>query len=191
MPQKSGLLGNEMDLMPDIAFKCMSAIFRIRDLFLDFNKQLTPFQIKMGQTVIDYGCGTGSYLKRASILVGEHGTVYAMDIHPLSIERVKKRIQKENLKNITPILVKDYSCLVEDNTADVIYALDMFHMVKYPDRFLKELNRLLKAGGRLFLEDGHQSREKTKAKILKTGLWEIISEEKRHVACIPLKQPNP
>ncbi|MEA2037450.1 MAG: class I SAM-dependent methyltransferase [Nanoarchaeota archaeon] len=178
--------GNERERMPDIAFRMMSFIFKICDIFSSVDKRIDYFGIKEGFTVIDYGCGPGRYLKRASQLVGGRGRVYAADIHKLAIESVKKRIEKYNLKNVEPILTKGYFCSIDEHAADVIYALDMFHMIKEPDLFLKELHRLLKRGGYLIIEDGHQPRNKTKSKINNSKIWKISEETKGHLKCKPL-----
>lgn len=182
---KKVLCGNEMDRMPNFAFRMMAFLFNVADVFKSPAKRLDPFHIKKGQTVIDYGSGTGRYIKQASEQVGESGTVYAVDIQPLAVESAFRQIEKHNLKNVKPIQTDGITVNIPAHTADVIYALDMFHMVKDTDTFLKELNRLMKSDGTLYLEDGHQPREKTKEKILNSGCWVIAEETKTFVTCKP------
>jgi len=74
-----------------------------------------------------------------------------------------------------------------DEAADLIYALDMFHMVKDTGSFLKELNRISRKDGILIIEDGHQPRALSKEKIINSGYWEITGEEKRFLKCTPAK----
>ncbi len=73
--------------------------------------------------------------------------------------------------------VVDYGCgparFLKDTSIDVIYALDMFHMIKKSDEFLSEFYRILKLAGTVILEDGHQSRTSTKEKIKKFGLFKM------------------
>ena len=83
-------------------------------------------------------------------------------------------------------MVNGYTCELNDNTADIIYALDMFHMIKNPALFLKELNRLIKKDGFLIIEDGHQLRSKTKKKIESSGVWSIVEETKDYLKCTPV-----
>ena len=186
MNVKKNISGYEMEKMLNIAFRCMSFIFSIRDIFFPVDKKLEKFNIKEGFTIVDYGCGPGSYLKKASGLVGEKGKVFALDIHELAIKKIKKKSRKYNLKNVFPILVNGYTCELNDNTADIIYALDMFHMIKNPALFLKELNRLIKKDGFLIIEDGHQLRSKTKKKIESSGVWSIVEETKDYLKCTPV-----
>lgn len=173
------------DRMPDSAFKLMNLSFKLRDLFGHPDKKLAAFGIKEGFTVIDYGCGPGRYLKRASELVGPHGKVYAADIHELAIEQVREVIRLNSLSNLETVQLNGYACPLEDETADLIYALDMFHMVSKPEPFLRELHRLVKKNGILILEDGHQPRKVTTAKIDSVKIWDIVGETKQHVTCRP------
>ncbi len=186
MSVKKYFCGNEMEKMPNVSFKIMSFMFRFRDYFFPVDKRLDSFGIKKGFTVIDYGCGTGSYLKKTSQLVGEKGKVYSVDIHELAIKSAKKKIEKYNLKNVELVLAKGYSCKIKSHVVDMIYALDMFHMIKEPNLFLKELHRLLKKDGFLIIDYGHQSHDKAKKKINDSKLWEIIKEEKDYLKCVPV-----
>ena len=177
--------GVDQDRMPNIAFKMMATVFKIRDCFFSLDKLLDQFEIKNGQTVIDYGCGTGTYISKASRLVGERGRVYAVDIHELAIEEINRKIRRENLNNVAGILTNGNHTPLEDNTADIIFALDMLHMVSDHRSFLKELNRISKPDGVLFIDDGHQPREKARGKILSSGAWSIVEENKRYMKCKP------
>ncbi|MBN1635997.1 MAG: methyltransferase domain-containing protein [Deltaproteobacteria bacterium] len=179
--------GNRAEMVPDLAFKLMALMFAIRDKIVKVDKLLDEFGICPGQVIVDYGCGPGSYIKRASELVGSQGRVYAVDIHALAIEAVKKRIRKENLINVTGVLAQGEHRMLDDNCADIIYALDMFHMVKEPGTFLHELRRILKSSGVLFISDGHQKRVHAKAKINASEAWMIVDENFHYMKCIPLK----
>jgi len=182
---KKILFGNGMDRMPNWAFKMMSLVFKVTDILKSPTGKLDPFNIQEGQIVIDYGCGTGRYLKQASQSVGEHGLVYAIDIHELAIESTFRQIKRFNLKNVMPILTDGKNVNLSSHLADVLYALDMFHMVIDTKGFLKELNRLAKPEGLLYLEDGHQPRSLTRQKVLESGCWDIIGEHKSFISCRP------
>ncbi len=174
-----------MDRMPDWAFRMMAFMFNLTDKFISPDKRLVPFDIRKGQVVVDYGCGTGRYLRSASRLVGDTGKVYAVDIHELAISGAQNMISKFNLKNVTPVLTDGRSVNIPDQSADLIYALDMFHMVSDPNGFLKELCRITKPGGILYLEDGHQPRSLSKKKVLDSGSWTILEETGKHMKCKP------
>jgi ubiquinone/menaquinone biosynthesis C-methylase UbiE len=180
---KKAMFGNDMDRMPDWAFKTMAFMFRVTDLFISPAGKLDPFNIQKGQTVVDYGSGTGRYLEQAAKLVGQTGIVYAVDIQPLAVESAKNLAVKRSLPNIRPILTDGKSVNIPVGSVDVIYALDMFHMVSDHQGILGELHRIARPGGLLFLEDGHQPREKSKEKVLLSGQWEIVEETKGFLKC--------
>jgi len=188
---KIGLFGNNMDRMPRFAFRMMKWMFDVRDRFVSVGSLLDQFGIERGQTVVDYGCGPGSYLRHASELVGPKGRVLAIDIHELAIAAVKKRIAKESWTNVSAVLTDGSNTPIADDTADIIYALDMFHMVSQPDVFMGELNRICKENGFLFIDNGHQSRKEARAKIMTSGLWGIVEEKKRYMKCRPIKKDMP
>ncbi len=185
---KKVMCGNEMDRMPNWAFKMMAFMFNATDLLKSPNRRLDAFGIQKGQTVVDWGCGTGRYLKQASELVGDKGTVYAVDIHQLAIEAAANIASKYNLQNVHPVLTDGKSVNIPPQKADLVYALDMFHMVKDTKAFLTELCRITKPDGVLILEDGHQPRALAKEKVNNSGCWEIISETKAYMKCRPKNQ---
>jgi ubiquinone/menaquinone biosynthesis C-methylase UbiE len=184
---KNLLFGNEVERMPDFTFRLMKLFFVFYYFFNPAIKKLRKFGIKPGSTVIDYGCGTGACIKAATELTGESGTVYAVDVHELAIASVEKLKKKHNLTNVTTVFSDGKKSDIKDNTADLVYALDMFHMVKEPDLFLKELCRITKNNGVLIIEDGHQPRSVSKEKIMSSVSWKIINEEKGFIRCSPLK----
>ncbi|MDP3003283.1 MAG: methyltransferase domain-containing protein [Bacteroidales bacterium] len=182
---KNVLFGNEMERMPVFVFRIMKIFFKVYYFFKPVDHYISEFGIKPGDTIIDYGCGPGDYIRSVSRLVGEEGLVYAVDIHELAISSVEKLIRKYELKNVRTVLTDSVSVNIADNEADLIYAIDMFHMVKDTDSFLKGLCRITSANGFLIIEDGHQPRSLSKEKIEHSGCWEILEEHKRFLKCRP------
>ena len=175
--------GKNKDRMPDWTFRMMTSAFRIIDLFRNPAHFLNEFDIEPGMTIVDYGCGPGRYVPKASALVGPTGKVIAADVHELAIKSVNRQVKKWKLNNVETTLVKNNKVPVPDQSADMILALDMFHMVSESGAFFNELNRIIKTSGVLILEDGHQPRSESKEKVLKSGLWKIIEENNRYMKC--------
>ena len=173
-----------VERMSDASFKLMNLTFNLIDLFsLYVEKRARSFGLQPGMTVVDYGCGPGRYTLRFSEIVGNDGKVFAVDIHELAIEAVKKKAARYGRNNIRPVLVHGYKTGLPDAIADRIFALDMFFGIRQPTEFLAELKRLIKPNGILVIDDGHQSRELTRRKILDSGLWKIESETRDHLEC--------
>ena len=177
------LFAYERERIPNVIFHLMSALMAIRDRFAPVDHQLNSFNIEKGDKVVDFGCGPGSYVERASLLVGDTGTVYAVDLHPLAIDSVKREIERRNLSNVVPILSNGIPVSIEDTVIDVVYAMDMFHHIKDTTSFLAELKRMLKPSGMLYIQPGHQSMKKARQKILEGGAFQILQERKTYFVC--------
>jgi ubiquinone/menaquinone biosynthesis C-methylase UbiE len=144
--------------MPNLAFRGMAFALRLMEPFKRSRERLTGAGLEKGQVVLEYGCGIGSYTIPAAQIVGEEGTVYALDIHPLAITTVKKRSAKENLTNIKTILSGRETGL-PDECVDVVLLYDTFHLVRDQQALLEELHRILKPGGFLSADHMHTDRK--------------------------------
>ena len=184
------IFGYETENIPNIPFRVMSFFLSIRDVFAPVSERVDSFGIENGSVVVDFGCGPGSYIERASRAVGDAGKVYAVDVHPLAIKSVKAKVRKKSLNNVIPVFSTGYPVDIESQSADVIYALDMFHHVKDVEAFLRELHRLLKPNGTLFVESGHQPFNDAREKILRSDCWAIVKEERNLFECKLKKHDN-
>jgi ubiquinone/menaquinone biosynthesis C-methylase UbiE len=176
----------KMGFVSNFLYRLMVLTFSIQDMFSKPGNKLLQFGIQEGQTVVDYGCGPGRYIKKASELVGEKGRIFAADIHGIAIEHVLRRIEAQDLKNVVPVLLKNDEQGVPVNVADMVYALDMFHQVNEPVEFLSKIYGVIKKGGFLYLEDGHQARKTTLDKVNQSGLWQVDFKSDRYLRLTPL-----
>jgi ubiquinone/menaquinone biosynthesis C-methylase UbiE len=180
--------GQGREYIPNPFFRMMTFAMKTMDILANHsNKKFNTLHLKENQVVVDYGCGPARYIKNASLAVGPKGKVYAVDIHPIAMEHVEKITRKHNLQNVEAVLADGYSCPIPNQTADVVYALDMFHMIEQSSELLKELNRIVKPGGKVIIEDGHQPRENTIRKIEQAGILAVKDQNKYHVVCVPKK----
>lgn len=178
------LSGKGNEKISDAGFKMMAAFMRFIDLLTNYSgSNIKKLNLQSGQTVIDYGCGPARYIRDASIIVGKTGKVLATDIHPLAIKMAEEKIKKYKLSNVETFLARGYSSDIPGESADVVYALDMFHMIENPGELISELCRLAKPDGRIIIEDGHQPRAETRAKIEESGAVHITRETRSYVEC--------
>lgn len=157
-------------------FKFMSFMFSIRDTFSSPLIKIEKSEIKAGEIVLDYGCGTGSYTIPAAEVVGESGKVYAVDIHPLAIKKVMKRATKKDLKNITTIQT-DCDLELQNQSVDVIICFDVMHAIPDKEKLVKEWHRVLKDGGKLRFDDHHSGENEILSIITGEKLFKL--EEKK------------
>ncbi len=162
----------------DFHFKLMSLAFNFRNLFSPPENVLREVGIKSGFQVLDYGCGPGSYIVAASELASKSGKVYALDIHPLAIERVRSIVSKKQLPNVETIC-SDRETELSANSMDVVLLYDIFHMLGDPDRILEELHRVLKPDGILSFSDHHMKEDEIVSRVTDRGLFVLSKKGKK------------
>ena len=79
----------------NLDFRIMSLTYNFRDFLLPRMNILKEVGIGAGFHVLDYGCGPGSYIVPLVELVGKSGKIYALDIHPLAIQAVRRIAAKK------------------------------------------------------------------------------------------------
>ena len=120
----------------------MSVVKNIRSI----KKEIIRSGIKEGSHVLDYGCGPGFVTVPASKIVGSQGFIYALDIHPLAIEIIHKKIKKHNLENVKTIITENGTGL-PDESIDVALLFNVIFMIEDQEKLIDELHRILKKGG--------------------------------------------
>lgn len=164
-------------------FKAMQIVMQIIDhIHPHVPQKADSFGIMNGMTVVDYGCGPGRYTVEFARLVGGNGKVLAVDLVQLALRETEKRAAEQGCKNIETYLAQDYNSGIASGVADIVFAIDMFHHVKNPAVFLKELYRIAKDDGLLILSGGHQTRASIKRIIAESGLWTISDDNKGFIA---------
>lgn len=164
--------------MSNFHFKFMSFGYKFRDFFLPRTNILKEVGIKPGFHVLDYGCGPGSYINPLAELVGESGKIYALDIHPLAIQRVQNIASRKQLSNVKTIC-SDCKTGLPDSSVDVVLLYDAFHNLSGPKGVLEELHRVLKPNGILSFSDHHMKEDKIVTKVTNEGLFRLSRNGKR------------
>ena len=139
--------------MSRFIFRMATILMIIRGFFRDKKSEVLLTGAKKGDTLLDFGCGFGFNTIPAAELVGKEGKVYALDIHPLAIEAVEKKIRKRGLKNVELIL-SNLSTGLADESVDIILLYNVLPMIKNVSALLKEMYRVIKTGGILSVKSG-------------------------------------
>jgi SAM-dependent methyltransferase len=120
-------------------------------------KALAHAGVRKGQTVLDYGSGSGIFTIVCAGIVGSRGRVYALEIRPGRLEQVEEKAKEQSLGNIVPVL-SDSSRLgidLPDRAIDVVLVWDVMHEIKDRQGLLYELYRILKDDGVLSIFPMH------------------------------------
>ena len=164
--------------MPNFMFKGMSFILKLRDFFRPREDVLREVGIAPNATVLDFGCGPGSYTLLAAKQLGQSGKVYALDIHPLAVQRIRDTVAKMGLTNVETIH-SDCDTGLADNSVDAVLLHDVFHMFSNPSKILAELHRILKPDGVLSFSDHHMQEEDILSRVTRNRLFKLSKKGER------------
>jgi ubiquinone/menaquinone biosynthesis C-methylase UbiE len=164
--------------MSDFGFKAMAFTFKFRDFFRPRRSIVKEVGIKPGFHVLDYGCGSGSYIVAVAELMGKSGKIYALDVHPLAIRMVQRIASKKQMKNVETIL-SDCKTGLPNNSIDIVLLYDTFHDLNNPNAVLEELHRVLKSNGILSFSDHHMKEDGIVSKVTNKGLFRLSKRGER------------
>jgi len=128
-------------------------------------KLLKASGLKPGLIVLEVGCGPGAFTIPAAEIVGKDGFIYAVDIHPLAIKRVKEKIAESEIENIKPVLANASNTGLPDKEIDLVFIFGIPNVAGGLTNILSEIHRVLKPGGILSFEKFIRSENKLIADI--------------------------
>ena len=162
----------------NLGFKLMALQFKLRDLLVSRGQVLSEVGIRPGFTVLDYGCGPGSYILPAWRLIGESGKLYALDMHPLAVSAVRRLAVRNGLANVETIH-SDGKTGLPDGSIDVVLLYDTFHALRDRHGVLSELHRVLKPEGILSFGDHHMAGHEIASALTAGKLFRLVSKGER------------
>ena len=151
---------------------------RTRDAWQRPSEVFDALAVKRGHRVADIGCGSGYFSFRLAPQVGAEGKVYAVDIEPKAIDKVRQRKEREKLEQVEPVLGESGDPHLPSGL-DSVLIVDSYHEFREFDRMLQAVFRALKPGGRLVIVDGEgpSGRPRTEYHRLHTIPAELVREE--------------
>lgn len=128
--------------------------------------------IESGETVLDIGCGAGMDLLLAARSVGPEGKVIGVDMTPAMLERTKKAALKAGLwANLEVRRGIVEGLPVDSETVDVVISNGVLNLSPDKVAAFREVFRVLRPGGRLYLADVVVQRELSLAARSDVDLW--------------------
>src|SRR5688572_3974056 len=98
--------------------------------------------------VADLGAGGGWFTIRLAHRVGPNGKVFAEDIQPEMIESIRRRVEREGLTNVHPVLGTATDPNLKE-PVDAVLIVEAFYEMESPELLLRNVARALKPNGRV------------------------------------------
>lgn len=155
-------------------------------------RRLKKIPLKKGMTVVDYGCGPGRYTLPVARLVGPKGKIFAVDIQPLAINVIKEKAAHGSLTNIEAIKVDSYSTGIQGSSVDLVLFIDTLHLIGDCGALFREIHRILKLDGFLFMDPGHMKISRAREIVENTDLFTMVECHNHDMLVTPkAKQAEP
>jgi ubiquinone/menaquinone biosynthesis C-methylase UbiE len=109
--------------------------------------------IRPGMTVLEVGPGNGRYTVAAARRVGETGKIFAVDIEPDMVTRVKKRAEKEGITNIDAVVADAYALPFRSEVFDLITMTAVSGEIPDLSKAMLQFRRMLPPNGLLVFSE--------------------------------------
>ncbi len=103
--------------------------------------------------VADVGAGSGWFTVRLARRVGPNGTVYAQDVQPEMLAAITRRVQREGLANVRPVLGRDSDPRLPAGALDAVLMVDVVHEIDDRVTLFRNVSAALKPQGRVGVVD--------------------------------------
>lgn len=123
---------------------------RARDAWQLPEVLIDKLRIVPGMRVADLGAGGGYLLPLLSRAVGPQGKVYAVEVQPQLVERLRQRVAAEQLGNVEVVLSSEVDAPLPE-PVDRLILLHSYRELAQPLEMLRALKQRLQPTGRLFV----------------------------------------
>jgi predicted methyltransferase len=124
-----------------------------RDLWQRPDQIMDAMGIADGSVVADIGAGSGWFTTRLARRVGPQGIVHAEDVQQEMINAISRRVTREGLTNVKPVLGLKNDPRLPRSSLDAVLMVDAYHEVEDRVTMLSNLAKALKPQGRLGIID--------------------------------------
>jgi precorrin-6B methylase 2 len=112
---------------------------------------LDALAIRAGMVVADVGAGTGYMSLRLAKRVAPSGKVYANDIQPEMLRRLRENAANAGITNIETVQGEEADPKLPAGRMDLVLLVDVYHEFSKPRQMIDKIRDSMKADGRLVL----------------------------------------
>ena len=120
-----------------------------RELFRRLDEMVGSFGLSKGDCVLDVGCGTGGLIPSLLKILSPSGVIHAIDFAEEMVKRAKKKF--EDYQNVHFILGSVETLPFDEASFNYVICFGAFPHFNGKEKALKEMHRVLKTGGYLFI----------------------------------------
>jgi ubiquinone/menaquinone biosynthesis C-methylase UbiE len=114
-----------------------------------YNPDMVLKNLASGMTFVDIGSGEGFFSILAAKKVGASGRVYAVDIDPSGIDKLKNTAEREKLTNIVVKIARAEETIFCEACADLVFFSMDLHDFDDPVKVLSNARKMIKPSGLL------------------------------------------
>lgn len=129
----------------------------------EWQRKFFGVEITEGMIIGEIGAGDGTLALLLARRVGEEGHVYANEIVPEKVDRIREVAREQEVLNVTTILGELENPRFPSGKIDLVFMVEVLHHVTAKERLLEATCRQLKPGARLVIvepdihqEGGHE-----------------------------------
>ena len=127
--------------------------------------------LEPGDTVLDLGCGSGTDVFAAAVLVGERGRVVGLDFTDEQIEKARRLSDRDGFTQVEFVEAAIDELPFPDESFDAVVSNGVINLSPVKDKVFAEAARVLRPGGRLAVADIISARALKERTRRDTDLW--------------------
>jgi ubiquinone/menaquinone biosynthesis C-methylase UbiE len=124
-----------------------------RDQWQRPDRVMDALGIADASRVADVGAGSGWFTIRLARRVGPQGVVFAEDVQQEMLNAISRRVQREGLSNVRPVLGRGSDPHLPPGALDAVLIVDAYHEIVDREALLANVSEALKPQGKVGVID--------------------------------------